>query len=259
MAKNDMRKQKKPVTTEDSDFEIEETIEDELSESLESFLQNLVTETEDEIEEKAEKMPMKTDTEDLDGDGKTDDKIPAFVTKKQKKSKSTDNEKDGDQDGDKDLSKVPPQLRKHVAKKKKKKVDEGAPAQISKSSIRQHSKDLAKNYGDAETASLVLRGASREQLMGALQDLLSSGDISAGQLKAAVDKMDDVAAKFGTMEEGGAAQRQGNEDRLRRQEPDRIKEQNELLDIKKSQSSINKLNETRLLNINKALMERLVK
>ena len=154
---------------------------------------------------------------------------------------------------------MPPQLRKHVAKKKKKKVDEGAPAQISKSSIRQHSKDLAKNYGDAETASLVLRGASREQLMGALQDLLSSGDISAGQLKAAVDKMDDVAAKFGTMEEGGAAQRQGNEDRLRRQEPDRIKEQNELLDIKKSQSSINKLNETRLLNINKALMERLVK
>ena len=37
------------------------------------------------------------------------------------------------------------------------------------------------------------------------------------------------------------------------------KEHNELKDLKKSQGSINKLNETRLLNVNKALMERLIK
>lgn len=135
------------------------------------------------------------------------------------------------------------------------------------------------------------------------------------------------------LEEGGAAQRQGNEDRLRRQEPDRIKEEddleeekmpdknkdgipdyaqdgkgandlgkakgadsddkeekedddkkeksdkdlskvppqlrkhvakkkvdeNELTDIKKKQSSINGLNENRLMNVNKELMRRLLK
>jgi len=93
------------------------------------------------------------------------------------------------------------------------------------------------------------------------------------------------------VEEGGAAQRQGNEDRLRRQEPDRIKEEDEvdeniteakcphcdgdapkskcnckdmkehseLTDIKKNQNSIKSLNETRLLNINKELMRRLLK
>jgi len=135
------------------------------------------------------------------------------------------------------------------------------------------------------------------------------------------------------LEEGGAAQRQGNEDRLRRQEPDRIKEEddleeekmpdknkdgipdyaqdgkgandlgkakgadsddkeekedddkeeksdkdlskvppqlrkhvakkkvdeNELTTIKNTQSSLNRLNENRLLNINKELMRRLLK
>lgn len=133
------------------------------------------------------------------------------------------------------------------------------------------------------------------------------------------------------LEEGGAAQRQGNEDRLRRQEPDRIKEEeeveeaakpdfpdvdgdgdrkepiskaqkdkkekegdkeekedddkeeksdkdlskvppqlrkhvakkrvdeNELTTIKNTQSSLNKLNENRLLNVNKELMRRLIK
>jgi len=135
------------------------------------------------------------------------------------------------------------------------------------------------------------------------------------------------------LEEGGAAQRQGNEDRLRRQEPDRIKEEddleeekmpdknkdgipdyaqdgkgandlgkakgadsddkeekedddkeeksdkdlskvppqlrkhvakkkvdeNELTTIKNTQSSLNRLNENRLLNVNKELMRRLLK
>ena len=54
------------------------------------------------------KMPMKTDTEDLDGDGKTDDKIPAFVTKKQKKSKGGE---------------IPDQLKPHVKAKQGKKED----------------------------------------------------------------------------------------------------------------------------------------
>ena len=52
------------------------------------------------------KMPMKKDTEDLDGDGKTDDKVPAFLDKKDKKSSKP---KKGE---------VPPQLKKHVKGKK---------------------------------------------------------------------------------------------------------------------------------------------
>jgi len=52
------------------------------------------------------KMPMKKDTEDLDGDGKTDDKVPAFLDKKDKKSSKP---KKGE---------VPPQLQKHVKGKK---------------------------------------------------------------------------------------------------------------------------------------------
>ncbi len=54
------------------------------------------------------KMPMKTDTEDLDGDGKTTDKIPAFVNKKQKKSKGGE---------------IPDQLKPHVKAKQGKKED----------------------------------------------------------------------------------------------------------------------------------------
>lgn len=234
------------------------------------------------------------DFPDVDGDDDREEPI----SKAQKDKKKKEGEKGKKKD--KDMSKVPPQLRKHVAKK----VEEGGPFQIGKSSIKQHSKDLAKNYGDSETASLILRGASREDLMAALQDLLSSGDITPGQLQAAASKMQDVSSKYGSMEEadldekslgsspgagidkfvekgvfpvikvvtkgaartagagvgatvgalkgagkgakdgydfvknklgleeefeeleeGGAAQRQGNEDRLRRQEPDRIKEE----------------------------------
>ena len=175
--------------------------------------------------------------------------------------------------------------------------------------------------------------------------------VLAGAVKGAKDGYDFVKDKLGLeeteeLEEGGAAQRQGNEDRLRRQEPDRIKEEetleegkcphcdgdapkseckcgsmsegsmkktdrfkegdkvkhkeddlgvgtvvsrsgntvgvrwpsgmrssdhnmlrkvtkeskeSELVDIKKSQNSINSLNETRLLNVNKELMRRLLK
>ena len=52
----------------------------------------------------------KPDFPDVDGDGDT--KEPISKASKEKK------EKEGDDKEDKDLSKVPPQLRKHVAKKK---------------------------------------------------------------------------------------------------------------------------------------------
>ena len=55
---------------------------------------------------KESKMPMKKDTEDLDGDGKTDDEVPAFLDKKDEKSSKP---KKGE---------VPPQLQKHVKGKK---------------------------------------------------------------------------------------------------------------------------------------------
>ena len=150
---------------------------------------------------------------------------------------------------------------------------------------------------------------------------------------AEVLSQEDSVQTEDALEEGGAAQRQGNEDRLRRQEPDRIKEEddleeekmpdknkdgipdyaqdgkgandlgkakgtdsddkeekedddkkeksdkdlskvppqlrkhvakkkvdeNEFTTIKNTQSSINKLNENRLLNVNKELMRRLLK
>ena len=54
------------------------------------------------------KMPMKKDTEDVDGDGKTDDKVPAFLDKGDtKKSKAK-------------KGKVPPQLQAYVKGKGKK-------------------------------------------------------------------------------------------------------------------------------------------
>ncbi len=93
------------------------------------------------------------------------------------------------------------------------------------------------------------------------------------------------------VEEGGAAQRHDNLDRLSRQDPDRIREEEELEEetidegkcphcegdrpksectckheskselttIKKNQASISSLNENRLLNLNKRLMQRLIK
>jgi hypothetical protein len=56
----------------------------------------------DELEE--EKMPMKTDTEDADEDGETDDKVPAFLDKGETKKK-------------KKTGKQPPQLAKAQGKK----------------------------------------------------------------------------------------------------------------------------------------------
>lgn len=55
----------------------------------------------------AKKMPMKTDTEDADGDGNTTEKVPAFLDKGDTKKKKTS-------------GKVPPQLQKHVKAKQEK-------------------------------------------------------------------------------------------------------------------------------------------
>ena len=65
---------------------------------------------EEELEE--DKMPMKTDTEDADEDGETDDKVPAFLDKGETKKKKG--------------GKVPPQF----AKKKKGKMDEARMREI---------------------------------------------------------------------------------------------------------------------------------
>ena len=74
---------------------------------------------EEELEEE-NKMPMKTDTEDLDGDGDTKDKVPAFLDKGDKGADSKKDKEESDEDkGGKDLSKVPPQLRDHVKGKMK--------------------------------------------------------------------------------------------------------------------------------------------
>ena len=77
------------------------------------------------LKEAEEKMP---DHPDVDGDGDEDESITkAQKDKKEKESgkkpedsKDEKDEKseDSEEDSDKDLSKVPPQLRKHVAKKK---------------------------------------------------------------------------------------------------------------------------------------------
>lgn len=75
--------------------------------------------------EEAEKMPMKDEPEgkDLNKDGKKGHgKVPAFLdddsSDKEKEDDDKEEEKSESEDEkDKDLSKVPPQLRKHVAKK----------------------------------------------------------------------------------------------------------------------------------------------
>ena len=111
------------------------------------------------------------------------------------------------------------------------------------------------------------------------------------QLRKHVKGKQDKEEDEEKVEEGGAAQRHDNLDRLRRQDPDRIREEEELEEetidegkcphcddgepkskcnckheskselttIKKNQASISSLNENRLLNLNKRLMQRLIK
>jgi len=79
----------------------------------------------EEVIEEADKMPMDDEPEgkDLNKDGKKGHgKVPAFLDDdSDSDSKKDDGDKkddDKEEKSDKDLSKVPPQLRKHVAKKK---------------------------------------------------------------------------------------------------------------------------------------------
>ena len=81
----------------------------------------------EEVVEEADKMPMDDEPEgkDLNKDGKKGHgKVPAFlVDDSDSDSKKDDGDKkddDKEEKSDKDLSKVPPQLRKHVAKNQKK-------------------------------------------------------------------------------------------------------------------------------------------
>ena len=74
-------------------------------------------------------------------------------------------------------------------------------------------------------------------------------------VKAKQDKEEDKEED--KVEEGGCAQRKGDA-RVRRQEPDRVRE-NELTDIKKGQDSIRNLNEQRNQKLNDELMRRLLK
>jgi len=185
-----------------------------------------------------------------------------------------------------------------------------------------------ERIGGPNSALSTLRGLEK-----AMVKALNRLNLDAAKVLGQEGGQEDSVQTEDTLEEGGAAQRQGNEDRLRRQEPDRIKEEddleeekmpdknkdgipdyaqdgkgandlgkakgadsddkeekedddkkeksdkdlskvppqlrkhvakkkvdeNELTTIKNTQSSLNKLNENRLLNVNKELMRRLLK
>ena len=90
----------------------EKLVEEMLPEQFAAY--KSITETEEEVVEEE----AKPDFPDVDGDG--DKEEPISKAQKDKKEKEGDDKKDDDKEekSDKDLSKVPPQLRKHVAKKK---------------------------------------------------------------------------------------------------------------------------------------------
>lgn len=92
--------------------------------------------------EEGEKMPMKDEPEgeDLNQDGKKGHgKVPAFLDKDDAKKKE-DKDDDKEEKSDKDLSKVPPQLRKHV----KGKIDEQQIRQIIRKLVKEA---MAKKEG----------------------------------------------------------------------------------------------------------------
>jgi len=94
---------------------------------------------------KEDKMPMKKDTEDLDGDGKTDDKVPAFLDKKDEKSSKP---KKGE---------VPPQLQKHVKGEKEDDKEE-----IEESTSGRHSDADRRQSKDREYADRLREGDSKD-------------------------------------------------------------------------------------------------
>jgi len=79
-----------------------------------------------------------------------------------------------------------------------------APFPIDKGQVRQHAKTLAQSDasmpGDGgETASLILRGATMQQLEDILSDLLSSGEITSEQLEVAAERMREIEEKHGML------------------------------------------------------------
>ena len=90
----------------------DELNEDEEYEINEEQLEEILSEDED-LDEAA-----KPDFLDLDKDGDKEESMKDAAADAKGDDKDDDDEKEDDDDDDKDLSKVPPQLRKHVAKKK---------------------------------------------------------------------------------------------------------------------------------------------
>ena len=193
------------------------------------------------LKEKA-KMPdaNKDGIPDFAQDGKGKNDLGKGKTKPKKKAKKGE---------------IPPQLRKHVKGKQNKEED----------------LDEITNQNEIPAAP--------------------EEDLRDAQARAKKDRKSQRKKEGKPVEEGGAAQRHDNPDRLRRQDPDRIREEEELEEetidegkcphcdgnapksecihkneskselttIKKNQSSITRLNENRLFNLNKRLMQRLIK
>ena len=91
--------------------------------ALQEAIEALSSELDEEVDLTIEEEDEKPDFPDVDGDGNRDE--PITQAQKDKEAQEGD---DNDED-DKDLSKVPPQLRKHVAKKKtNEEVEVGASA-----------------------------------------------------------------------------------------------------------------------------------
>ena len=204
------------------------------------------------------KMPMKTDTKDLDGDGKTTDKIPAFVTKKQKTSKG---------------GPVPKQLEPHVKAKQGKKEDKeekdlqeksygittspkndqsltGRPLQ-GKDAKKPKEKATGVDFGAIKTHKMDDKKPGKPKRVGKGD---GKGNFSTVQ-DVNEEEVDLNDVDVVNLEEGKCPHCDGDAPRSKCN----CKAQNELADIKSSQSSINRLNENRLLNINKELMRRLLK
>jgi hypothetical protein len=210
----------------------------------------------EEVEEGA-----KPDFPDIDGDGDT--KEPISKAQKDKKEKDGDNDKE--KKSDKDLSKVPPQLRDHI----KKKVQEEIEATMNdilqeKSHTSEEDEDKVEEGGCAQRkGDLRVRRQDPDRLREEEEieekrkykdadpdkKYGNMGDDHNRRVKAAADKKH--------KEELDAA-RERFKRAANKQKKKKVKE-NEFLDIKKKQDSIQSLNEHRNQKLNDELMRRLLK
>ena len=107
----------------------DELNEDEEVEITEDQLEEILSE--EEIEEAA-----KPDFLDLDKDGDKEESMKDAAADAKGDDKDDEDKKEDDDGDDKDLSKVPPQLRKHVAKKKK----------VTEAQLREAIQEIVKRY-----------------------------------------------------------------------------------------------------------------